>query len=408
VYGVAPALVQHHSLSPTAKLVAVALLMHYNRKSGLCYPTEEVLAAELTLSTRTVMRAIDELRQHGVSWETRAAPRGQAKGRAHLYDVEPLLQLCQQPMRSAQEVLDVAQSAPKARRKKGVRTASSRDVTKASRREVTRTAPRASGNRSIEQNQSSYITNKHSSISCNESCSQTEQGSAKPTDESHCEGSAAETNARGDVTKTPDAPLEPHGRSKVRLTSVAQIHEQRLAPNGLSYYDGDFVEGDAWLAAAAALRRMGGEPFNPESLQKCIDQYGEDRVWFHAQWLPLRLAVRREPPRKPVPFFLDCVENDHPVNPQWLDSQFSRVKHGCFTEEQRGAIPTGDSPLEWTRWMTAFGGRTDDLPDEVREQLRIEIKSGNLELIADLAGDNNGAPSPTDSAASIEEDDFAF
>ena len=78
---VAPGLLQHPTLSPSATLTAATLLMHRNRDSGLCYATQKIIAAERRVADRTIRTDLTELRKHGlVTWERRKSPRGSAKG----------------------------------------------------------------------------------------------------------------------------------------------------------------------------------------------------------------------------------------------------------------------------------------------------------------------------------------
>ena len=44
---VAPALMQHPTLSLYARTVGISLLMHRNNKTGLCYPEQTTIADEL-------------------------------------------------------------------------------------------------------------------------------------------------------------------------------------------------------------------------------------------------------------------------------------------------------------------------------------------------------------------------
>ena len=50
-------------LKLATRLVYVYLVSSYNNKSGQCDPSQETMARELSLSTRTVQRAIRELRE---------------------------------------------------------------------------------------------------------------------------------------------------------------------------------------------------------------------------------------------------------------------------------------------------------------------------------------------------------
>ena len=52
-------------LSSRAKLVAFVLVKHMNNKTGKCYPSEERMASQSSLSVRTVRRAINELKDAG-------------------------------------------------------------------------------------------------------------------------------------------------------------------------------------------------------------------------------------------------------------------------------------------------------------------------------------------------------
>jgi Helix-turn-helix domain len=368
---VAPALIQDPGLSMKAKMVACSLLMHYNRRSGLCYPTESTMAAELGTKERTIIRALAELKTCSlVAWESRKAPRGQAKGQGNLYDLTGLFALCSQPIRNSSE------------------------VTKTTGREVTKMTGRSVENRPIEQNKRN--SDNHKSLSLNrKSCSEREQGSPEPLTDSHCIGSLDKPKTDGEVTKTTPRPAQTaQASAPKRRFTAAQALENRMAPDGTSFYEG-VADGDAWLEATRTLKRVGGEPFNPRALQKLIEAHGEERVWFHAKWYPLRLASRKTPPDKAAPFFIKCVEEDYPVEPKWLDLVFSRIKHGCFTEEQRAEIPAShSSPVAWARWMNSLeDGSLDDVPDDVRVSLHEAINRRDLDAIFALH-DEGDAPTP--------------
>lgn len=58
-------------LSQSARLVAVMLLYHVNRRTGMCYPSLATLASACGVSPTTVKSAIAELRDAGfISWES--------------------------------------------------------------------------------------------------------------------------------------------------------------------------------------------------------------------------------------------------------------------------------------------------------------------------------------------------
>lgn len=333
---VAPALIQHPRLSIGAKATAVALLMHENRATGYCYPTEEILSAELHVSERSVVRYLDELREQvGLKWEKRKAPRGQAKGRGNLYDLSGLRVLCEQPMLTAAEVTKATNPEPRG--------------DNMSLREVTKTTPHASENRAITDNSRNIDSKSISSMA----------GSGEPdslTDlDVGMELQAA--NERGEVTKTTPHPArieqkagEPRPRF-YRLTAK-QVQEQRLLPDGSSA--SEYADSEAYFVAARVVELAGGESFNPGRLGKLIDDYAPERVLFHARWYLYRLASKTEPVVKATPYFIDCVENDRPVNPKWT--------------KLPERLPDRSSPELWKRWVCEHGGSIQDVPADVKEQ----------------------------------------
>jgi Helix-turn-helix domain len=322
---VAPALVQHADLSIGAKMTAVLLLAHRNRGTGLCYPAEETLAAELDISERSVIRYLAELRDAAlITWELRKAPRGKARGRGNSYDLTGLLDLCSRPMLKAVEMDD--------------------RVTKTVPREVTKTVAHASGNRANEQNSkrldSIYVSQ--------ESCS----GSVD------CNGTAAVTIEAGEVTKTTphSARIEqtraanPH--STVAEMSAEQIQGQRIAPGGEPYDGGEYHSG--FNAAREAIEAAGGEPFNPEALSALIDERGEEAVWFQAVWFGPRLAARTTRPDKATAYFISCVRNDYPVKARWVGPPEGR--------RAKLAEP-------WALWVSKHRGNIQKVPANLRTEV---------------------------------------
>jgi hypothetical protein len=51
------------NLIPMVKLVGLSLLFHVNRKDGYCYPSQELLAAELGVDVRTIRNAVARLKE---------------------------------------------------------------------------------------------------------------------------------------------------------------------------------------------------------------------------------------------------------------------------------------------------------------------------------------------------------
>lgn len=63
-------------LSPSARLVAVMLMHHVNRKNGLCYPSVSTLASDCGCQPTTIKKALAELKDLGfINWETKQLPR---------------------------------------------------------------------------------------------------------------------------------------------------------------------------------------------------------------------------------------------------------------------------------------------------------------------------------------------
>jgi hypothetical protein len=279
------------------------------------------------------------------------------------------------------------------------------EVTKTIPREVTKTTPRLAENRPIEQNRN---REQHISISLSrQSCSK-EQGSPEPLIRSHCNGSAEKPKADGEVTKmTVRTARNTHeAASKPRFTKAAELQRQRIAPDG-TQFSGNIQEGEAWLEAVKAIKRV-GDKFNPGALQKLIDEHGEDCVWFHAKWYLPRLAARSKPPDNAAALFIDCVTKDYGVNPKWLDLVFSRVKHGCFTDEQIKELPAPDAPpAEWAQWMNSFeGGSLDDVPDRARIGIQEAIKRNDLDVIQALDDYANDSVADGDTPEASERDEF--
>jgi len=118
VANVAPALIQHPTLSVYAKIVAVNLLMHRNSEKNLCFPSQETVALELDVSERTVMRALKELRSLSlVTWKGRDGSQNNS------YDLTGLLALGSQKLLGAAEVERTVKASGRPRKKRKMRTA---------------------------------------------------------------------------------------------------------------------------------------------------------------------------------------------------------------------------------------------------------------------------------------------
>ena len=97
------------------------------------------------------------------------------------------------------------------------------------------------------------------------------------------------------------------------------------------------------------------------------------------------------PPKKPAPFLAQCIEEDFSVKPHWATLTFSRIKHGCFTEEQSAQVPTSDSPAAWRRWLNTFDGTLDDVSSDIRQRIIAAAKQGDPEMVAALIEEVDGS-----------------
>lgn len=67
-------------LSSTARLVAVMLMYHFNRKTGLCFPSVATLATACGCQPTTIKKALNELKDMGfISWETKQLPKSSTR-----------------------------------------------------------------------------------------------------------------------------------------------------------------------------------------------------------------------------------------------------------------------------------------------------------------------------------------
>lgn len=67
-------------LSSSARLVAVMLIYHVNRKTGFCFPSVATLAADCGCQPATVKKALSELRECGfITWETKQIPKSSTR-----------------------------------------------------------------------------------------------------------------------------------------------------------------------------------------------------------------------------------------------------------------------------------------------------------------------------------------
>jgi DNA-binding IscR family transcriptional regulator len=69
------------NLSGTSFKVLAVILIHYNRKSCFCYPTEKTIALLAGISTRQCKRAIQELADKGFLTIERGKPNRYSLGR---------------------------------------------------------------------------------------------------------------------------------------------------------------------------------------------------------------------------------------------------------------------------------------------------------------------------------------
>jgi hypothetical protein len=306
----APALVQHPGLTYAAKMVAVALVMHYNRKSEYCYVTQVTIAAELRMKRATVIKCLGELRDLGlVEWRERSAPRGASKGRAHSYNLTGLFALCALPIRTAAE-LSVPQTVL---------------------RDVPQTVPHASEIRPIEAEQSR--DNHRNSIPAREPRSEEQVSPAESSQGLDCYGTALKPKEDGDVPQTvPHAARIAQRRgaesppSTVATSRSKQfINENRLNPKGFRVLDD---RGDLDHDLDMTLYDAGGEVINRKILDELVELRGVRYCNFWCSWLLRKIAQQYEadsPVMQPVALYVRAVREEWPVNPAW--PEFDETKH---------------------------------------------------------------------------------
>jgi hypothetical protein len=100
------------------------------------------------------------------------------------------------------------------------------------------------------------------------------------------------------------------------------VHNLRLAPAGHSFDGATDPEQDA----REILALVGGESPNPGAL----DTFDFERVWFHAQWLPRRIAFECErtgkPVARPTALLMTAIRKDLPIQTNWPEYDFEQ--HG--------------------------------------------------------------------------------
>ena len=204
--------------------------------------------------------------------------------------------------------------------------------------------------------------------------------------------------------------MQTYSEKNISAYTGEELQRRRIGPDGTACRDisEDGAEIDAstaWLAASEALRRVGGQPPNRGSLDKLIDEYGPARVWFHAVWFRPRLASMKSAPEKSAGSFTASVREDYSINPKWAKLTFSRIKHGCFTDEQREQIPSSNSAAAWIQWFESFEGDIDDVPDDVRAAVRAQIHAAAFGLV------RNDLDSPAETGCTYQdelEDEIPF
>jgi hypothetical protein len=327
VSGIPPALLQHPTLSTTAKLLGCCLLMHRNRESNLCYPTHETLALESGTSVKTAYRGIKELREHGlITWENREAPKGEAKGRANSYDLSGL---------DALRSISVQKASQIAERTKTTRHGEATSKNVRSRRD--KNDPSLRTNRAITVNSYKPVIDS-TSASDNRELAElkvtvaTANGKVKPTE-------------AGERTKTTTHSARTAQAGPLKGLSRRRIQEQRIAPDGTSACD-VATEADAWDLARYVVEDLaGGEELNPGAITRLCETYGSDRVWWHAKWFLSRLAALKSSPEKPAAYFVQCVREDYPASPTWpivteFEAELAQI-------ERRLAADNYREPHDW-------------------------------------------------------------
>jgi hypothetical protein len=297
---VAPALLQHLSLTDGAKLTAATLLMHRNRETGYCYATEKTIALERGITDRGIRKNLEELKSHGlIAWEARKAPRGTAKGRGNSYDLSGLLDLCKAPILNAAEIAKRNSSSGKTRKTRN----------SSSSRERNSSSSHASDFRAIEQKQSLSVIEPTISD--------------EPSFSDKSIFSAVTASANGKQVTIEGGERNSSSSHAARIAkrealSPSAIRQKLQAPNGTSAYDDSVcADVDAWTLANRVVTLAGGEAFNPGDLDKLIASHGSELVWFHAAWFPARIAALKSPPSKPTAFFVSSVREDYPIDPSW-------------------------------------------------------------------------------------------
>jgi hypothetical protein len=357
---VAPALIQHPTLSDSAKLTALTLLMHRNRESQLCYPTQEIIALERRVSDRTVRNDLTELRSHGlVEWQPRKAPRGKAKDRANAYDLTGLIALCDLPILKAEQLLD---RKPRSGRDRKPRSAHSSDF------------------RAIaEQQMTTYIDTAASGTHATGPEEYEKMAVPVPVGGN---GKSTATLEDGDRNGASAHSARTAKVGPLKGLSSRQIHEQRIAPNGTSAYSDDVcLETDAWNEANRVVHLAGGEDFNPGDLSKLCDECGEDHVWWHARWFLSRLGSLDSKPAKPTAYFVACVREDYPVKPTW---QIVTEYHAELAQVESRLAAGPDTYAEYLDYLRD-DGRAEYLRTKV-EDPTWEPPEPSAELLAEIFG----------------------
>ena len=260
-------------------------------------------------------------------------------------------------------------------------------VTPVSPRDVTPVSPHASDFRAITDNSLNTVRDASSP--------------GRPAEDQYELTVPVLSNGKATVTKEGDdvTPVSPHAAriaqaGPLKGLSAATIRRKLLAPNGKPCEP--TVEIDAWDAANSVVRRAGGEDFNPGEINKLIEEYGPEQVWFQAQWFLRRLASLPNPPDKPTAYFVNCVREDHAVNATW--PEYQRWTHGRISDAERDDLPSIDSPLvEWYLWMNRHGWLVTDLPVQIEARLYEALTDRDPDILkavvdsvtpADIIGDH--------------------
>lgn len=366
-------------LSANGRLVALSLL-RYADDDGECWPSQQTIARETGMGRKTVNHAVNELRRFGLKSYWKCRP-GAAQKNMH-YNVSELRQpsedvgasKCQCGKHRIRSITKTQRAKVSVRHSSEFQNdphacVESTHYTDTVINNHLNSAP-ASPSLGVSDGKSVPVVPGRSgdqafAVASAPSVSECQAKPASPPT------SGSDARAGGMVENPPVGAATAHIEKSASTTRLGRstVQSLRLAPEGHSFDSATDPEQDV----REILARVDGESPNRGALQ----EFDLERVWFHAQWLPRRIAFEFErtgrPVAKPTAFLMAAIRKDLPIQTDWPEYDFDRHNpHAVSTPDLDGYV----------RLLRM--DKTDEIPSELIDAVR---DLATAQIISEMDGD---------------------